>query len=115
MLPACTSAQKPYVIGSQNSASTYADSAANTPGGACQLFAATTANTTRAVNAESCSIAAVTNAYPVIKVCDDTPTFTVEKMQDMATVWGLFLLAAIAIICARKILNIFDKAPHAEG
>lgn len=56
----------------------------------------------------------VASNYPVIKVCDDAPSFTVEKMQDMTVLWGLFLGAAIAILIVRKILAIFESSPHVE-
>lgn len=109
MLPACTATQKPFYVAYGNSLSYTGD----TPGGACKFFVDNTSISYSGGTEHQCATSAGT--YPISKLCDDSPQFTVEKMQDMATVWGLFLLAAIVILCARKILNIFDRAPHAEG
>lgn len=119
MLPACTSAQKPYIIGHTNSTGSYSGSEGNTPGEACvAFFAPSGPHASLAITRLSefeCVISNSTNVYPVRKVCDDAPQFTVEKMQDMSALWGMFLLAAIVILCLRKLFNVFDKAPHGEN
>lgn len=37
-----------------------------------------------------------------------------DRIADLAEMWGLFLLAAIVVLCFRKLYDIFDRAPHGE-
>lgn len=69
MLTACTTGDKAYVVGAKNALAVYAESAADSPGAACQAFAAATANNVSSVNEHSCVIAA--GGYPILKVCED--------------------------------------------
>lgn len=120
MLTACTASQFPYIVGHPFVNSTYAESAANTPAQACHSFVVFAGGGVpsyelREVTQHYCKTSAAQSAYPIIKLCDDTPQFTTEKIADMATLWGLFLVAAIVILCLRKLFNVFDKAPHGEN
>ena len=35
-----------------------------------------------------------------------------ENMQDIALLFGLFLVAAVIVFCARQFLKFFDATPH---
>lgn len=110
MLPACTTTLKPFVVGSQNSASVYADSAADSPGSACQLFAATTGNILRSVNAESCSIAAVTNAYPIAKQCDPLMSTDPYSYANGAALMAFAFIGVMACYFAAHGIGLVVKA-----
>lgn len=110
MLPVCTDTLKPYVVGSQNSVGIYADSAAYSSGAACQLFAASTGNTLRSVNAESCSIAAVTNAYPVVLQCQMSPDMASYDYTAGAGLWAFSLTGILVVYFAAHGIGLVLKA-----
>lgn len=37
------------------------------------------------------------------------------RLADLAEMWGLFLGAAIVVLCLRKLANIFDRSPHGDS
>jgi len=44
-----------------------------------------------------------------------SPELEPQKFQDMAQIGGLFAVAAVVILCMRKVFNFFDKAPHGDS
>jgi len=115
MLPACTASQKPYAIGSLTSDSVHAGTENETPGASCRDWAANNGSYPKSISEFQCvTLFQPDITYPVVKVCDDTPQFTLEKIQDMSALWSMFLLVFIVIIGLRKLYDIFDKAPHGE-
>jgi hypothetical protein len=114
MLPVCTSTQKPYVIGYNAQPGFYANSSGNTPAEACQSFVTALGYQLTAVSTMQCNWSASSQSYPVLKICDDSPQLTADKIADMSLLWGLFLVVAIVIYGLRRLLNIFESAPHGE-
>lgn len=114
MLPICTPSDVVYrVHGGADGLST--GFSGGSPAEACTNFAVGSSSPVAGITEHTCNVVASPAPYAIYKVCDAQPQFTSEKIADMATLWGMFLLAAIAILCVRKLFNIFDKAPHAEG
>ena len=118
MLTPCTAEQKPYAIGSVGTMGFYAGSVGDTPIDACMQHVAVQGGGTYSFLGATqfeCRWTASVTVFPIRQVCDATPQFTVEKIADMSALWSLFLLAAIVILCIRKLFNVFDRAPHGEN
>jgi hypothetical protein len=62
-------------------------------------------------------------AEPIVIECATACTATVQLepapptsdfLADQGSVWVLFLGAGIAVLCLRKLYDLFDKAPHGD-
>lgn len=105
----------PYAIGYSNATTLQVDSYGDTPGQACAVFAGLYAGHTTQINENSCTVSTIAGrAFPVVKVCDTTPQFTSDKIADMSLMWGAFFLVIIVAFTLRKLLNIFEAAPHGD-
>lgn len=121
-LAACSTGQKPYQVFGNSG---------NTPEQACLdwIVGATQSGYDKYyVGASGCMVGKVsTNAHvwgQITQVCEPAePHYAAvplgagasARIADMAVLWGLFLGAAIVIICLRKFANIWERAPHGEN
>lgn len=113
MLLACTASQKVYGVG-QHNANAFYSGTGDSPSEACRNFSIAYGGYYESATEFSCNSSLLTTEHPIIKLCDDSPQFTADKIADMSLLWGAFLLAAIVIFLLRKLLNIFESPPHGE-
>jgi hypothetical protein len=114
MLPVCTSSQKVYGVLSNTNGTPFSSGLGDSPGEACLSFARGQAGTITAASDNLCTITTNAMSFAIAKQCDNSPQLTPDKIADMSLLWGLFLVVAIVIYGLRRLLNIFESAPHGE-
>jgi hypothetical protein len=106
MLPACTPTQKVYSITGFGETFT-----GDSPSGLCKSILG---SDFKDATAHTCYAQTYGN-FPIVKVCDDSPQFTLEKQGQISELWLLFLAAGIVILCLRKLADLFNTSPNEKS